>query len=167
MNETAILTWIHDTPLGAATRGIAWLFPTFETLHFVGLCILIGAMLIVDLRLLGWFKELAPSKVLAFSHVAAAGLAINLVSGLGFFAADPFNYWSNPAFQIKAMLLVVAFANVAWFELGVRRRVLALSPHEDTDVGAKVIGGLSLALWFTILIIGRLLPNWEGAGSLF
>jgi hypothetical protein len=34
-------------------------------------------------------------------------------------------------------------------------------------VGAKVIGGLSLALWFTILIIGRLLPSWEGAGGLF
>jgi hypothetical protein len=167
MNEHDILAWIEQTRLGVATRESPWLFPTFETLHFIGLCILLGAMLIVDLRLLGWFRDLAPSKVLAFSHVAAAGLAINLVSGLGFFAADPFNYWSNPAFQIKAMLLLVAFANVAWFEFGARRRVLALSAQEDTGLGAKVIGGLSLALWFTILIIGRLLPSWEGAGGLF
>jgi hypothetical protein len=167
MRETAILTWIHDTPLGAVTRDTPWLFPAFETLHFVGLCILIGAMLIVDLRLLGRFRDMAPGKVLVFSHVAAVGLVINLVSGVGFFASDPFNYWSNPAFQIKALLLVAAFANIAWFELFARRRVLAIPIGADTDLGAKLIGGLSLALWFTILIIGRLLPNWEGAGGFF
>jgi hypothetical protein len=44
---------------------------------------------------------------------------------------------------------------------------MALPVGADTDLGAKLLGGLSLALWFTILIIGRLLPNWEGAGSLF
>jgi hypothetical protein len=167
MTETAILTWIHNTPLGVATRELSWLFPTFETLHFVGLCVLIGAMLIVDLRLLGFFRDMEPRRILQFSHVAAAGLGVNLLSGIGFFAADPFNYWSNPAFQIKALLLLFALGNIAWFELGARRRILALPMHRNTDLGAKIIGGVSLALWFTILIIGRLLPNWEGAGGFF
>ncbi|MDB5456534.1 MAG: hypothetical protein JWP92_2119 [Caulobacter sp.] len=167
MSEHEILTWIHNTPLGVATRDIIWLFPTFETLHFIGLCILLGAMLIVDLRLLGRFRSIPPAKVLVFSHVAAIGLAINVVSGVGFFAADPFNYWSNPAFQIKALLLVFAFANIAWFELGARKRILALPAGQDTDVVTKVTGAISLTLWFTILIIGRLLPNWEGAGGFF
>jgi hypothetical protein len=165
MSEHDILAWIASTRLGVATREIPWLFPTFETLHFIGLCILLGAMLIVDLRLLGRFRDVAPANVLKFSHVAAVGLAINLVSGIGFFASDPFNYWSNPAFQIKVLLLIVAFANIAWFELGARRRILALPVGEDTPLGTKLVGALSLTLWFAILILGRLLPDWEGAGG--
>jgi hypothetical protein len=167
MNEQSILAWIESTRLGVATREIPWLFPAFETLHFIGLCILMGAMLIVDLRLLGRFRDVAPASVLTFSHVAAIGLGINLVSGIGFFTADPFNYWSNPAFQIKALLLLFAFANVAWFELGARKQILALPIGEDTPLGAKLAGGASLTLWFAILIIGRLLPDWEGVGGFF
>ena len=167
MSENEILTWIHNTPLGVATRDVTWLFPTFETAHFIGLCILLGAMLIVDLRLLGQFRSVKPEKVLIFSHVAAVGLGINVISGIGFFAADPFNYWSNPAFQIKVLLLLIAFANIAWFELVARKRILALPIDQDTDIVTKVTGGISLTLWFTILIIGRLLPNWEGAGGFF
>jgi hypothetical protein len=167
MSEHDILAWIEGTRLGVATRDLPWLFPTFETLHFIGLCTLLGAMLIVDLRLLGRFRDVAPASVLKFSHVAAAGLAINLISGIGFFTADPFNYWSNPAFQIKVLLLMFAFANIAWFELGARRQILALPVGEDTPIAAKVVGAVSLALWFTILVLGRLLPDWEGAGGFF
>jgi hypothetical protein len=165
MSEHEILAWIQGTRLGVATREIPWLFPTFETLHFIGLCILLGAMLIVDLRLLGRFRDVAPANVLKFSHVAAVGLAINLISGIGFFTSDPFNYWSNPAFQIKVLLLIIAFANIAWFELGARRRILALPVGADTPLGTKFIGAVSLTLWFTILILGRLLPDYEGAGG--
>jgi hypothetical protein len=165
MNEHDILAWIEQTRLGVATREIPWLFPTFETLHFIGLCILLGAMLIVDLRLLGRFRDVAPANVLRFSHVAAFGLAINLISGIGFFTSDPFTYWSNPAFQIKVLLLIIAFANIAWFELGGRRRILALPVGADTPFGTKIAGAISLALWFTILILGRLLPDYEGAGG--
>lgn len=160
-----ILSWLEGSWLGVATRDIPWLFPTFETMHFIGLCILLGAMLIVDLRLLGRFRDVAPGNVLKFSHIAAGGLAINLVSGIGFFCADPFNYWSNPAFQVKVLLLIVAFANIAWFELGARKHILALPVGEDTPLAAKLIGAASLTLWFTILIIGRLLPDWEGVGG--
>jgi len=167
MTEHAILAWLEHTWLGQVTRNVAWVFPTFETLHFIGLCILMGAMLIVDLRLLGWFRDIKPANTLKFSHIAAFGLAINVISGIGFFTADPFNYWSNPAFQIKVLLLIFAFANIAWFELGARRRILALPEQGDTDIGTKIIGGVSLTLWFTILLLGRLLPSWEGAGGFF
>ena len=165
MNEHAILAWFEHSRLGVATRDVPWLFPTFETLHFVGLCTLIGAMLIVDLRLLGRFRDVAPAAVLNLTHLAAAGLAINLVSGIGFFTSDPFNYWSNPAFQLKALLLIFALANVALFEVGARKQILALGVGRDTPLVAKVIGGASLTLWLAILVLGRLLPDYEGLGG--
>ena len=165
MNQHPVLTWIHDLPLGAAARDIPWLFPTFETLHFIGLCILLGAMLIVDLRLLGLFRDVAPSKIMKFSYVAAGGLLLNLLSGVGFFAADPLRYWANPAFQLKALLLAAAFVNIAVFELGARQRVLAMPEHADIGVGIKIMGTVSLGLWFAILILGRLLPDWDGLGG--
>jgi hypothetical protein len=165
MKQQAILTWFHDLAIGAAAREIPWIFPTFETLHFIGLCVLLGAMLIVDLRLLGLFRDVSAAKVMRFSYVAAGGLAVNVLSGFGFFAADPFRYWSNPAFQLKILLLVAAFANIVAFELGVKRRVLALPANVDTGIGIKLMGGISLLLWFAILILGRLLPDWDGLGG--
>jgi hypothetical protein len=165
MNEHAILTWIQSSWLGVATRDIPWLFPTFETLHFLGLCILLGAMLIVDLRLLGVFADVEPAKILRLSHVAAGGLLLNLVSGIGFFSADAIRYWDNPAFQLKTLLLAAAFVNIAVFELGAKRHVLALPANTSTSPGIKIIGALSLTLWFAILIVGRLLPDWEGLGG--
>jgi len=87
------------------------------------------------------------------------------LSGIGFFASDPFRYWSNPAFQLKVLLLVAAFINIVAFEFGAKRRVLALSADADTNSGVKLMGAVSLMLWFAILILGRLLPDWDGLGG--
>lgn len=165
MSEQTILTWFHDLSLGAAARDVPWVFPTFETLHFIGLCVLLGAMLIVDLRLLGLFRDVPAARIMKFSNLAAAGLTVNVLSGIGFFAADPFRYWSNPAFQLKVLLLIAAFVNITAFELGAKPRVLALPIDADTGIGIKVMGALSLLLWFAILILGRLLPDWDGLGG--
>jgi disulfide bond formation protein DsbB len=165
MNEHAVLIWIQDSWLGVATRDIPWLFPTFETLHFLGLCILLGAMLIVDLRLLGVFADVEPAKIMRLSYVAAGGLLLNLVSGIGFFSADAIRYWANPAFQLKTLLLAAAFVNIAIFELGAKRRVLAQPANASMGAGIKILGALSLTLWFVILILGRLLPDWDGLGG--
>lgn len=155
------LQWFHDTALGEFVRGTPWMFGAFETLHFVGLCLLMGAILIVDLRLLGLFRQMPIGKALAFTHLAAAGLAINAFTGAGFFTSEPDKYWTNPAFRLKMALLVLALANVLWFEFSTRRKLAGLPDGVDTDMRTKLIGALSLALWFTILLLGRMMPIWE------
>jgi hypothetical protein len=153
----AILDAIHDTWLGETIRDSAFLFPTLEAVHFFGLCLLLGAMLLVDLRLVGFVR--GPARpMLTFTRLAIAGFAINLLSGIGFFVSNPANYAGNPLFWIKMGLVLLAGLNVAWFELIERGRILALPEGADTPKRAKLVGALSLALWFSVIVLGRFLP---------
>src|SRR5438874_7006922 len=99
MTETEILHWIRDTTLGETVRASRWIFATGETFHFVGLSLLVGGILIVDLRLLGFIRKIPVRAALAFLPFAILGFLINLVTGIVFFSADPLMYWPNPAFK--------------------------------------------------------------------
>ncbi len=155
--DPAILQAIHDTALGEAIRNSAYLFPTLETIHFIGLCLLIGAMVLVDLRLVGFLRgPIRP--VLVFTRLAIAGFVINLLSGIGFFTSNPANYAGNPLFWVKMGAVMLAGLNVAWFELAERRELLALPEGAKPPGRTRVVAAMSLALWASVIVLGRYLP---------
>lgn len=157
MIDPAILKAIHDTPVGDAIRHSPYIFPALETVHFIGLCTLIGAMVLVDLRLVGVLR--GPVKAtLPFARWAIAGFVVNLVSGIGFFTSNPANYDANPLFWIKMSLVALAGLNVAMFELVERPEIIALPDGAALPHRTKVVAGLSLALWTGVIVFGRLLP---------
>src|SRR5437763_13134883 len=167
MTETEILHWIRDTSLGATVRQSRWIFAAGETLHFIGLSLLVGGILIVDLRLLGFFRRIPVRAALAFLPFAIAGFAINLLTGIAFFTADPLMYWPNPACRLKMLLILLAGLNAVLFMVLRRQRVLGLGDRESTGAVAKVSAGLSLLLWLCVLLLGRLLPSFEGSTRFF
>ena len=77
--------WIKHTGIGAPMTATPWLWPTCETLHFVGLALLIGVAGLFDLRLLGFVRRVSLASVMDLRPWAALGLAINLVTGVMFF----------------------------------------------------------------------------------
>jgi hypothetical protein len=165
VTEAAVLTWIENTWLGELTRGVPWMFAALETIHFIGLCILFGAVCVFDLRLLGWARAIPLGQAMKFIRLAIVGLLLNLVSGIALFSADPFNYWPNPTFQLKLFLIVAAGLNALWFELTERRKLEALPTGAAVDTQGKVIAAASLALWTAVILLGRLLPYVGGAGG--
>ena len=68
---------------------------------------------------------------------------------------------------IKLTLIALAGMNLVWFVAVERRRVLALPDGAETGLGTKTSAALSLLLWFAIIIVGRLLPSFEGDAGLF
>lgn len=155
--DPRILQAIHDTTLGEAIRNSGFLFPMLETIHFIGLCLLIGAMVLVDLRLVGFLR--GPIKpALLFTRLAIAGFLINLASGIGFFTSNPANYAANPLFWIKMSVVLLAGLNVAWFELAERRELLLLPEGVKPPTRARIVAGMSLGLWATVIVLGRYLP---------
>lgn len=159
MNEADILGWFESTGFGAFLRDVTWAWPLFETLHFVGLCVLFGALLVVDLRVLGLGKHQMPiAAVIPFSHVALFGFALNVITGAGFFCAKPANYWGSDVFKWKMALVAVGGINALAFEFVERRRLGALAVGVDADVPAKAIAVLSLSVWIVVIALGRLLP---------
>ena len=167
MTEKAILTAIEQSWPGQMMHQVTWLFGVFETVHFIGLCFLMGAMLVVDLRLLGLMRQVPIRSVLPLLTVAVAGFACNLISGVGFFFSNPLSYWPNPAFKLKMALVVLAGLNALYFWLAERQPILAADRHGDTGLNIKISAGLSLALWLLVIFWGRAIPTFEGSTSLF
>jgi cytochrome bd-type quinol oxidase subunit 1 len=167
MTEVEVLHWIKDMPLGAAVRESRWLFAMGETFHFIGLCLMVGGLMIVDLRLLGYIRRIPMRAALAFLPFVIIGFLINLSTGIEFFVTDPFMYWPNPAFKLKMFFVLLAGLNALVFTVMDHRRVLVLGDNEETGAFTKVTAGLSLTLWFCVILLGRLLPTFEGSTSFF
>ena len=152
-------TWFHDVMVN-----IFWMFPLCETLHFLGLIWLFGALLVVDGRILGIAPDLNMKACMKFIPVAIIGFGVNLLTGLAFLHADPYNYLANPGFQWKMGLIVVAGINALWFWFGEHKELVQLADGQQAPFRAKVIALISLVVWVLVIIIGRLLPYTGGNG---
>ena len=147
----------------AAFMRTEWGWPAVESVHFIGLTLLFGAIAAWDLRLLGMAKRVP---IVAFHRLvpfAVLGFAINATSGLMFLMTEPDQYLYNPAFQFKLLFMALAGLNVAVFYLSVYRRVSGLAPGVDTPRAVKVFGATSLICWITIIVCGRLI-TWYRPG---
>ena len=136
----------------------AWLWPLSETLHFIGLALLIGATGFFDLRLLGFMKRVPLNVARQFMPLALCGFGLNLTTGILFFVAQPHQYVVSWAWWGKVTFLLVAGFNAMFFETTQGARVLAIGAGEDTPLTFKVVGGVSLLAWFAVLYFGRMLP---------
>jgi hypothetical protein len=161
MTEAHILDAFKHGLYGQLMTAVPWLFSAFETLHFVGLSLLIGALLFVDLRMLGVFRAVDIRTVLKLVPVAVFGFAVNLITGIGFFCNDPIGYWTNPMFKLKLVFIAIAGVNAAWFTFAEQPRLLAAAEGERVHPSVKFTAALSLFLWLLVILAGRLLPTFQ------
>ena len=155
-----VLLWMETSALGQFMRDVPWLFPTAEILHFTGLCLLMGSLLVMDFRLLGFSRDVPVIAVHKFIPIAAIGFGINLITGILFFFADPFRYYPNIAFRLKMLLILLSGFNALCFMLINRSQADQQVPN-DTTWKIKLIAALSLLFWVSVIILGRLIPYVE------
>jgi hypothetical protein len=160
----AIVNWTQTTWLHELVINQPWTWPTLESLHFLGLSLLIGAVLIMDLRLIGFQRVVPLSAVHALMPVAIIGFIINLVTGLMFVMGDPVTYFQNYAFIVKMVLVGLAGVNFLLYYFKVEPMLVANGPTAATPGLAKAVGAASLVFWFGVLSYGRLLP-YLGTGG--
>lgn len=161
MNWEPLATWLETTTVHDLMVEKFWLFPMFETLHFIAITILFGGLLVVDCRVLGLIRFVNMKESMKFIPVALLAFGLNLITGLGFLAANPFRYFPNIAFQWKMVLIVIAGLNALWFWLGEHKELCQLADGEEAPFRAKVIAAVSLALWVLVIIGGRMIPYVE------
>ena len=99
----SLVSWIEGGTLNTWVLGSSWIWPTMETLHFVGLSVMLGALLIIDLRLAGYFRKIDIGATHRLLPWVFAGFGINLVTGVLFFFGDPGRYSINIGFQMKKL----------------------------------------------------------------
>ncbi len=142
-----------------------WIWPILESAHFLGLILLVSAVGIVNLRMLGFFRQLPVAPLHHFIPWGIAGFVINVITGFLFFMGMPYFYVFNGYFQVKIFLIFIAAANLLLFYCtGAFREWARLGPGEDAPPFAKFIAAFSIVLWLAIILIARYLPLGLGSG---
>jgi hypothetical protein len=131
----------------------AW--PICESLHFLGLSLIVGTVGLFDLRLLGMGKGLEPAALHRLVRWGMLGFVLNAVTGAMFFAGIPYQYIYNGAFRAKMLCLLLLGVNVLVFYLIASRDVSTLGPDEAAPMRAKVAAAVSLFLWTAVICFGR------------
>jgi uncharacterized membrane protein len=133
-----------------------WMWPVCETLHFIGLSLLMGVVLLVDLRMMGWMKRIPFSVLHRLMPWAILGFAMNVLTGMLFFIGSPGQYFASTVFQWKMIFVLVAGANAIYFTMF--DEVWDLAPEADAPMMAKVAAGGAVVLWIAIMWCGNMLP---------
>jgi hypothetical protein len=134
----------------------SWLFPVLQSVHILGLTVLVGTIALVDFRLLGvGMRRLSLTQTVSMlAPWTSAGLLTVFVTGPILFWSDMPRYIQNPAFVLKMVLLAVALA--AHFTL--HRSVVQVS---DIKLRQRVIAALSLLLWSSVVLAGRAIADFD------
>ena len=154
----SLINWMADSTFNEWTTAVGLVWPTAEIFHFLGLSLLIGSMLIIDLRLFGFFRTIRIETTHKLLRWALLGFGMNFITGLIFLFGNPVRYAENIGFRIKAVLIIVAGLNALWFYLAVRPKMATWGPDDEPPLVAKTVAVVSLGVWFAILVLGRMIP---------
>lgn len=138
----------------------AWGWPAIESIHFIGLTLLFGTIVLWDLRLLGIARSVPIRAFHRLIPFAILGFLINVASGSMFLMADADQYVYNPAFHMKMLFLTLAGVNIFVFYVTMFRRVSPMGPGAAPHY-AKVSGAVSLICWTAVIICGRLITFYR------
>jgi uncharacterized membrane protein len=143
--------------IGDAMVNLKWGWPASETVHFIGLSLLFGVVLLVDLRMLGFMKRIPYSTLHRLLPWGVLGFGVNVVTGILFFiGAPPDFYVNNPVFIWKLVLILVAGANALYFT--VFEQAWRLEAGDSAPLTAKVAAAAGIFLWVGVIFCGQMLP---------
>ena len=151
--------WSEETALGNAIRDSQYAFPFIECFHLIALAIIGGAVLIVDMRLLGLgLKKTSVAQLAEDAQPYLTGsLLVMIVSGIALYTSEATKAYASPAFWIKIIALVIVIV----FTYTVRRRVAAANERDVSPLACKAVAIVSIGLWFAVAWGGR----WIGFGG--
>jgi hypothetical protein len=142
--------------VGALMTEHQFMWATCETLHFIGLSLLLGVVFLVDLRVLGVIKGVSFASLHRLLPWAALGFGVNVITGMMFFVGIPNQYIHNTSFYWKIAMVMIAGVNAVYFTL--LEEPWALGPKEDAPVRIKIAAASAMVLWIGVLYCGSMLP---------
>jgi hypothetical protein len=154
-----LFAWMSNTWLSQFMTGWQWAWPIAECLHFIGMALLFGSILVMDVRLIGFFRrDISLHAVHALTPWGLAGFLINLLTGIAFYVTRPASYQNNGAFQFKEVCILLAGVNFLVFWFVIRGQLQKVADDGDANMGAKLVGVSSIVLWTAVIWGGRLIP---------
>lgn len=145
--------WFETTTVGMAVKNSSWAFAVIESVHLLGLAVIGGAVLMLDLRLLGLGlrQQTIPEVAREAQPWLIGSLAIMLVTGFALFASEATKCYYSTPFWVKMTSLALAIA----FTFTVRQRVSMRADDRVRPIVLKLVALVSLTLWFGVGAGGR------------
>lgn len=142
----------------AALRNSRWTYASVNAAHIVGIALLFGAIVPLDLRLMGW-RRTVPIRTMVriLLPVAVAGLTLALVAGLALFSIRAAKYAATGLFQLKMALLVCAISNAFLLHRAVQWETHQAAAGVGPPLRLRVAGALSIGLWLSVIACGRMI----------
>jgi hypothetical protein len=152
----SLLPWfvaLGHSALGLFMQTSKWGFAAVETVHLLALAILGGAVLIVDLRLLGVILRLESARVVGrdLSRLLLGSLVVMIFSGIAMLSEEVLKCYNSPAFRWKMALLATAVL----FYFTLHRQALLHTDKGRPDVWSRTVAIVSLTLWLGVGVAGR------------
>lgn len=136
------------TALFDGLRANPWAYPALESLHIVGIAMLLGNLVALEIRVFGGAAALPVQALARLSlRIAAVGFALAAITGLAMFATQPAELLTNRSFLVKMGLLALAGCNAAWFH--------ARGSLDKLDTTARIQMLMSTAVWLGVVFCGR------------
>ena len=139
----------------------AWGWPAVESLHFIGLSLLIGTVGLFDLRMMGLAKGIPMSALHKLVPWGVGGCSLNVVTGFLFLSSAPDPYLFNPAFQVKLALMGIAGINLLFFYRFVFGPVQRTGASASAPRAAQVAAAVSLSCWIGVIVCARLITYYR------
>ena len=151
--------WCEASGLGKVIRNSQYAFPIVEFFHLAALAVIGGAVIVVDMRLLGLgLKKTSVAQLAEDAQPWMTGsLIVMLASGIALYSSEATKCYQSPAFWIKMISLLLAMI----FTYTIRRRTAASDERGLSPLASRSVGAVSLALWFMVAWGGR----WIGFGG--
>jgi hypothetical protein len=156
---------MYDSRLGTALAESLYVYPLVEGIHLLSLAFSFGLLVLVDLRLLGIALPSTPvgTVLRQLRPWMIGGFAATFVTGiLLMFALGP-KLLTTFVFPLKLLIILLAALNALWFEWKLGRDQDYLSGRKNPSVQAKIAGAISLTSWSFVVVLGRLIPYFDGS----
>ena len=159
MSPADIYTWLEDTLVAEAVRGTPYLYPTLETIHIIGIALLVGPAAAFDLRLLGVGRRTLTVTTAAeyLLPLARLGFAVATVTGVVMFVPGASLIANRGSAPWKLGLLVIAGLNILLFHRRTYRDVASWDIDRSAPGSARLAAAVSLTSWAGVTLAGRLL----------
>ncbi len=153
MSLLPFFQWCEASSLSVAIRDSLWLFPVIEAVHLLGLAIMGGVVLIVDLRLMGFAVARKSAAALAreLEPWLISALIVMLTTGVLLYTSEPIKLYYNGAFWMKMEFLASAIV----FTFTIRRRILAADAARVGPLWGRLVALISIGLWAGVGVGGR------------
>ena len=150
-----LFVWLEHTPIANTIRTVRWIYPGLETTHYIGLSLLVGGIMLIDLRVLGFARTLPLRSMIGLLPFVWVGFLINALTGGALFIYGATSFGVNHAFWLKMTFMVLAGLNALAFDISVRRAKFDWVAADRPPPRVKTFATLSFVLWLCVVTTGR------------